>query len=480
MINMKTKPTALFILCLLTAGMASAQRNDAARARQQQWEVDLSYSNVGINFQKTRLGDNFEYPGRWTGLDVQLGPLVFGYSQGMAQTYHVRNELLSTVPELSAAEASHSYYFGFMLPIRYLTFGEFKTYRRVFRGHPIWEVRAGGMRMGPSEGALGAAHSAWQFTLSPGYRIRFPYASVDIGLDNRFNVVRDGYLKEAKTYVFSPRVTLRLDGLMDAFSPFFVNVDATQVSASPTGSSSTSSTRNNADGSRTVTTTTTNYYQVSTKPTSVAIADIGVYRGIGVRAAHSTIGVNRYSNNGALFGVNALFRKRFFVGGLNVEGGRIGHATQMTGTDPDAPKHQLRKPDRSANYASGSLVAVNALADVGLDLNSMLLALLGGIIMDDHDATSFLSLNAGYSGGYSVTSGQQFDDPVAALARLDRLRDNNRYNDARESGSGYVGGWFLSCDIGNVSASTQWYRYKQSPLANGLMISAAYRFSVRK
>lgn len=179
-----------------------------------------------------------------------------------------------------------------------------------------------------------------------------------------------------------------------------------------------------------------------------------------------------------MIGLHSLVRGGPFVAGLNVEGGRIGHATLMDSTDPNDKKYRLRKLNKNHNYASGSLVTVNTMFDVGIEVNHYLLGFLG-MIADEHNFTSYLSFNAGYSGGISVVSGQRFDDHDVAVAQLAGVREPNRYNDARESKNGYVGGWFLGCDIGNVSFKTQWYRYKGAPLANGLMMSIGYRVNMR-
>lgn len=267
--------TLLIFKILLISSMTIAQTVNDARLRkeirQQQWEVDLMYSSVGLNFHKPTLGKSFEYPGGWKGVDLQIGPLVVGYSQGMAQVWHEDWKGTSTGYEygLSDALGSRSYYFGYVVPAPFATFGEFRSYNKVFRGHPIGQVTAGGIRMGPRKGLSETAHTAWQFALTPGYRVRFPYGSIDLGLENRFNVVRNGYLEHAKTYTLSPKVTFRLEGLFDSFNPIFERVDATLVSVESMTSETHTSSRRNTDGSRTITTTTTNHYNVSTKPNPV-------------------------------------------------------------------------------------------------------------------------------------------------------------------------------------------------------------------
>jgi hypothetical protein len=118
--------------------------------------------------------------------------------------------------------------------------------------------------------------------------------------------------------------------------------------------------------------------------------------------------------------------------------------------------------------------------DLGLDLTSAIHALVLGLVYDSGENTPFASFNAGYSLGFHTTWNQRFDNPDEALAKIDALPgERTKWDDARESGSSYLGIWWMGLEMGNVGVRASWYRYRGAPLANNLMIGVSYRLRAR-
>jgi len=181
-----------------------------------------------------------------------------------------------------------------------------------------------------------------------------------------------------------------------------------------------------------------------------------------------------------------LYRKSNFLFGLNIDVGRIGHGSALEkgvkGTEADGNNFE-GKVRRDSYKGIGSLSVFNILMDFGVNMNNLLLA-AGGTGVAYNEATSFLSFNLGYSIGFGIVGAQRFENPENSIQHYNQLntsnqnlyqRDNTYFEDPRNSKAGFVGGSFISCDIGHASARMQWYRYRRSPVAKGLVFFLAWR-----
>jgi hypothetical protein len=462
-------------LSLFVAAVSFGQGNPKAKKelRDEQWMTDMSNSGVALEWMKPNLGGPFTTE-RWSGANALFGPVIFGYSQGKvnARAFAFGTSIM---PEAAQTLDGHRFYAGTHFPLKFATFGSFTSYNRVFRGYPTIQHTVGGYHIRKNAFTVDKCAT---FSITPGYTVRFPYGSLVLGYEAQLNFWNDGdYSREVRRLSLMPTFAFRFDGLYDAFRPIFKSVDATQFSY---GSRSESRSWNqyNPDGRVSRITETATTYTVNSQSSKVTVADIGPYAGIGVRLSRGFGGHHYFREPGTLVGLNMLYRVNMFVTGLNIETGRIGHATIAEQRGSLANQEYYRRPNRVYADASGQISAFNVMIDAGLNFNQLLLGLMG-VLINDEEHTSFVSFNAGYSMGVSALWNQQFANPALAKAYFDadaHWRTPSIYNDARLSKGGYVGAWFLSADIGNASFRTQWYRYRRAPLANGLMMSVAWRF----
>lgn len=432
-----------------------------------QWEVDLLNTGVGLELFKPNFGDDANALSTWRGVQALLGPFTIGFSQGLSNE---RTELTGyhdyLKPPFTDTTPTTRFDIGANIPIPFLTFGSFISYKKVLRGHPfaslsfgMYTLRTGGNNNSQNKKKAGLLN------LGLGYRIRLPYSSIDFNLKSELS---------RGAFTIYPAVVFRFDGLFDRFTPTYRSVGATNFSYSKSTQRTTSRTQT-TQGTR-ITIRETSTYTVSSSPSKVSVMDIGTYFGIGLRYSQSIINQRHFSNVGHLFGINGLVRSGPFIFGANLELGKIGHGSMSRYTTSSGEYKFYRQVKKTEDIGKGTYNTLNFLVDAGLNFNNFLMA-LAGTIVDDEESTSFVSFNAGYSFGFNFLWNQQFDNPNSD-DYYDNFffPENNYFNDPRESKGGYLGAWFISCDVGHASLRAQWYRYRRAPLANGLMFSISWRF----
>ncbi len=461
---------AVFFILWSFAVSTSAQSPDR-ESWKTQYKTDWNTSGVGLVFAKPQLGPFHVQERNWVGADALFGFIHAQFGQG---TYLIDPRVTgfqnpdpdpSNWDEIRFSRAS----IGINAPLPFLAIGRYERYDRVFRMHGIvkanWQVhRYFGRTDQPTR--YGA------FELAPGVRLRLPYASIDFALNVNFineaiersrNAAQNG-LSARHAY---PSITVRFDGLFDRMT----------IGTSTTTGATFSSTRKeerrrytNSSGARMEERKVT--YNTTASPTSVTLTDIGVYYGFGLKITRSAIRNLRYAEPGLLVGAQAMLRKGPGVFAFNLEGGRVGHGSELRPWKDGY--HRQLKTDES--YGQGSLRTVNAFIDAGISLNNLIYTAFGTAVVDDV-ATPFSSINMGVSFGLNFAGGQAFTNPEEATTRYDALTEEaSWFNDPRQSKGGTMGGYFFSWDIGNASFKAQWYRFRRAPLANGLMYSVIWRF----
>ncbi len=469
------------MVCLASIALSDASAQMTKKeVRKAQWKGDMSASGVGFEFYSPAQEFQYNPVGQWTGVNMLFGVFQMGIGQGNVS-------VLPSLPQTDDYARASNFYLGASIPLPVLTLGKFRSYNNSFRMHPIANINFHRLRSYQNED-IDVKIFSLQGAL--GYRIRLPYSSIDFTFNASNGFWKNKEFSNSKLTGFTlyPMITLRWDGLLDKFKPTFLAVDA--MSSKITGSSSYSTTtREKINGVDYRVTRTTTNYSVTTTPTKVMIQDIGTYRGIGPKITGNGIRSAAFKGGSLLAGVQGLYRHGYFAFGGTIEGGVIGHGSALEerknkGT-AEVGDNFYRRLDRSKNNGIGTYTAVNVMADNGMDLSSLKYGLFG-FDVEYNDATSFTALTFGYSFGLNVIFDQRFVDPSMSNPFYDAMnaqneaqfqRSNTHFEDPRNAKTGLMGGWFVSCDIGNASLRMQWYRYRTAPLANGLLYSVIWRFN---
>lgn len=451
----------------LSAPKLAIDKDLRKQRRKEQRNADITISGIGFELSKPKIGPASVFNKTWKGVNILYTFLEFGVSHGEInfdpgygygsyyadKTYYGRR-----------------YYLGFNIPISGLGIGTYKNYNRVFRIHPTLQIAFGSYAIWKRANKRDKTTSPY-FAMSPGVRLRLPYCSFDVRLNASVHALSNGDLEDYfKIFSTYPSFVLRFDGLYQFFNPKGVSVNATSYQIKDISSQTQSHTTYRGNQKVTVETTTSSM-TVSSQAKKVVLDDIGPYFGIGPRYTFSLPYIREYSNTGGMFGVGMHGRASSFLFGLNMEGGRIGHASTFK---RDADKNKFKLIDKTQDYGRGSLKTFNMFFDVGIDLTAGAMAMLGTVV-EENKATGFFSLNGGYSFGFSIISGQRFDNDSTALLEYSQLKDPDKRTDPRESKSGYLGGFFLGVDVGAVNFRIQAYRFRGAPLASQTFYSVTYR-----
>lgn len=469
------KQLSTFLLALAISLGASAQTNDQPNWKKQATH-DFMLSGLGISLSQPGFSDFHRTNTRWITADLQW--LVFNarFAQGSIDF----NPLVSGELHLLNApwETYHMSYAGFGIntPIPFLGVGSYNDYNRVLRLNGFVRANYGRYRMFVS--GTGRPVPFAGFELAPGARLRIPYGSIDLAMSFNFTNLDETdpparQLRGFNSRWVYPSLTFRLDGLFDGMDAGMRSSQGASVASSR---SSKTDRYTDASGRRMERETIT--YQSTVTPKSVSVTDIGTYGGIGVKVTHSGARTRTYQSPGTLVGVTGLMRSGLMSFGLNLEGGRVGHASAL---QEDGDDEYYRRADRSEDWGMGSISLFNIYLDFGLSINNLIYASMGTVVLDDQ-STPFSSINIGTSLGLYSVFNQELNDPTASAPLFDAIPADKRshFNDPRMSKGGLLGGWFVSWDIGNVTLRAHWYRYRRAPLANGLMYSAAWRFGASK
>lgn len=451
--------------------------------RLNQYEIDRNHSGIGFSAYRPGFGSGVQVNRPWFGVNILSDFLEIKFGAGQVENIR-RIDLEPSEPFNVPGDQKID--FGYMLsiggniPIKALEFGSYKSYNEVFRGHPIVGISLGlyGIKDSINYAQRGY-DNIWFLGLTPGYRIRLPYVSIDFNIEMTAGVRlgdTDEYYKSVGLY---PSITLRADALKQLLNPQMVSASYSQTTVSNIQSKTTKSTVN-GNGYRIERYETTTTADVSVTSGSVGVQDIGTVFGVGAKYLWTPIARRPYMNPGRMFGVNAYGRSGLLDFGVNLEGGRIGHGSKLIAKGVGEYR---RKVERKETFGVGDISMASAYVNVGLDISPLFLIPLG-ITMDKGNATSFLSASAGMIFGGHFAFGQEFSDPDVAVAMYNQeLLENpdvkTKFIDPSSfENTGFLTGFYFGIHVGALSFTVQNNRYFGAPFASGTMYSFAYRYPI--
>ena len=446
-------------------------------------EILATISGVGIDRYHPPLNDAAEATGPWTNVNLLLYVLELQAGWGTAEADVSKLPLDrfggTSVGTPGIPVYGRNWAVGVNLPVGVRSIG-INSGRpgSLLRAHPFVAFNIGGMSLwdGDKQNKSSFACAG----LAPGFRVFNNFLSAEVRLQIQIGLGTGEYNEYISKASLQPVFTLRANGLFKSLVTGSKLVGSTSYSVSDVRSTSKTDYVDKPDGryERTMTTTTAN---VSSRRGSSLLTNMGTYFGVGPRVSFTRPFAEHYAEPSIMLGLGAQLRRSKLLLGANVEHGRAGHAsiTRVRGEDK-------RKISKDETYAKGRYTMTNAFADVGLDISSLVKGLALFTADEENNATTFASVNVGYSLGVGVVTGQQFSDDSLAISTLRGYEVGrtdwvaSKRTDPREGGTGIMGGFFLGFDLGNVGFRAQWYRYKAAPLANNLYYTLTYRFGSSK
>lgn len=434
------------------------------KKRKIEHKLDRSHGGIGASIYTPTFGKHVTINKPWMEanalFDIVELKLGFGTSHVLRDNFRLEEDY-----------GTHLYA-GINYPITWLAIGRQKSAFNIFRGHP---VIAGGFGYYGFKDKFGnqkkATDKQWYFGINPGYRLRFPFVSIEANFNMKVGLTKgadmEGY---SKRFTFYPSGTLRFDALKWFFNPQMVQASGTQTSVSNFKSSSYRS------GNYIYTTTT---YDVTVSPISMGIQNIGGHIGVGPKISFMNPNRDAHIPTSILVGAAAEGRFASADFGLTVEGGKIGHGGLLIPKSGD--KHKFRKKlNKTERDGLGTMNTVNVYTQLGVDISSLLLIPFG-ISIDKGKSTSYLGLTAGVNLGAHFSWGQEFINPDDAAIYDQRLAADNgvskeKFIDPRQVNSGFLAGFYISLQVGTTAFKITNYRYYGAPFASTTMFSIAYRF----
>lgn len=456
------------LICLLIPLFFYGQRKDNYYKKNQA-KLDNLHSGIGIEFIKPRLGNHVSIEKPWMGVNILSDIFEFKLAYGKMQLAdYAEAEIPSFINGREALGRLMS--FGVSIPVSALGLGAQRNQLLTFRAHPIINISLGEYKF--NEYQWNYSSPLYFISFSPGYRLRFPMMSIDYSINASIGVNTGDKPGDYNWWVIAPTLTLRFDGLKQTLDPAIVYVPATQYTLENARTYTQSEIIRDyrSGGADKLRTTSYSSADVKVKNISVGLQDIGPFLGVGPRVNVTNIFSTTYTEPTFLTGLAIHYRQGLWMTGLNLEGGKTGHASALQ-KDGDEFK---RKVDKDENFGSGTLQVFNGFADAGFDIAPFIASMLGVIREDDGKATTFSALTFGFSLGYSLVSDQSFKIPDNS-SYYDLLDDPSFFNDPRQSSSGVLSGFFLGAEVGAVSFRVQGYKFRKAPLANKTMYSMIYR-----
>jgi len=459
-----------FILAQLTEGEYRAQ------FQENQLEFDLEHSGIGFDISRPNFGKQVVTDGNWVGIDLISDIIHFNYSVGTTKMgFEGFDKKLDSITSY-LPHKGQNISVGVSIPLP-IGIGQQQNYARVLRLNPVLGFDFGAYNFSEQDRKIGFIGYA---SLSAALRLRLPLCSIEAGWRFRAGVQSMDYTDAYKSNGIDPYLTFRLDGLKGLLNPNMVSFNARQAEIKSMSTYSYQTSRYLGSGVYDITTHSTTYADVEVHSTTFGFQDIGLFFGVGPRIGLNNQRSSYFSDRGRLIGIGMQARGSVVSIGLNLEGGRIGHATVMEVSGSEFS----RKVDKSENYAMGSNRVFNTFFDFGIDISDIILGLAMIEVDRDYGITSFFSISAGYSMGFSIVSGHKYNEN-ADLNKLDGFENTftgygngvyKPYELGGENGrSGYLGGWYLATEVGAVQARFQWYKYYRAPLLNNFVFSLTYR-----
>jgi len=453
--------------------------------KQNQFKLDKNYAGLGIQLYKPNFGKGTDVAKSWLGVNLVSDFLELKFGMGKVDRLMLLDDETEVIPENPiSTDFAYQFAIGVDAPLSVLDFGSQRAYNKVLRGHPTF---------GANFGVYGVKDSTsyyskkWDnilfFGLSPGYRIRFPYISVEINynLTAGFTIGNIGdYYRGVSHY---PSITLRADGMKQLLNPRLIVLSATQTSVTDYQSTTIKTGTRTEGGTRIDTYETTTSGTVTVTNGGVGFQDIGPHFGVGPKVSWTPISRSPYMNSGRMFGIAGQGRGGFLDAGFTIEGGKLGHGTRMIPKFKEEGKFK-KKVDRYYNTAGkGEVDMANAYFNIGFDISPLFLRMVG-ISVDKKNVTSFLSIQTGIIFGGHFLLNQRFDDPEAANVYYDQqlaIKHENakvKFIDPREMKSGLLAGYYMSFQAGALNFTLQSNRYHGAPFASGLNYSISYKFLI--
>jgi len=439
-----------------------------------QHQLDKQHCGLGIELSKPRLGDNFTINEKWTGFNIlaDIAEIKFGFGR-----VTVDEGSRGIWTGSNAITEVHAKYFsiGANIPIKFGAFGFQGSAFKQFRAYPFIGASLNWAKFKP-EGYNSYSGRIINFTASPGYRARVPFGSIDFGIDLNLGL-QDGLGPGSFKIYSRPYIALRFDALKSKLQPEIVHLNAVHGGIANLELDSKTYTDYSPSGYNAIVTETTASYDVVASSGLFGFQDMGYFFGIGPRIGINNLASEKLQTRGFMAGLSAHARASILYLGLNFETGKMGHATTMKYIWGE---YEERKIDQVKTWGKGSLNNTKIFGDIGVDITPLIIAMTGTGIQDYASVTPFTSLMFGASFGHSIVGNQEFESNTAAgemeqFFQLNSSIEKTKFNDPRLSSSGFVGGWFLTIQLGALEFRMQKYRFKNSPLSNNKVLSVTYR-----
>lgn len=459
----------LLSTCILFAQENRRSKEQRKSIRKAEHKLDKSYGGMGLTMSSPMFSEHTETNDAWMEANALFDIMEFKYGFGKLQ-------LTDSFSQRHDLQGTH-YYAGVNVPITWGAFGRQKNSWLSYRFHP---VIAGGFGVYTFKENVNKAFNkfdnVWYFGFNPGVRFRFPFGSIEANLNMNIDMGKkakfaiDGIHKR---FAFFPSFTLRMDALKWYYNPQKVRVTGTQTSTENYQSTSYVS------GNYRYTYTT---YDIVVRPITMGIMDIGFHVGVGPKISFMNPQRSTYIPTSNLLGVTCEGRYAMFDFSLTAEGGTIGHGGLLVTKGSGDDLKYRKKLVKTETTGLGTMKNFSFYGQAGIDITSFILA-LGGISISKGSATSYLGLTAGVNFGMHYSWDQQFVNPADAQMYDERLVQDNqqskaKFIDPREVGFGYLGGFYISMQVGSMNFKITNYRYYGAPFASTTMCSLAYRFPV--
>ncbi|MEO1515477.1 MAG: hypothetical protein AAFV95_10700 [Bacteroidota bacterium] len=451
-----------------------------------QRKLDLHHGGIGLEVARPTFGAYSGAETPWYGINLLadgfefrwlMGRIGMNPSEGLGFT----DDKLPKPDSYGNNYIGREWSVGALFPFTKIRLGAQAGSAKVARFHPILGINFGSYAFW-EEGRYDQDKDWYGYMgIKPGVRLRLPLVTAELTLNTTIGLYSGDLNKPVRWVNFMPSLVIRLDALKQKLDPSMVYVDGAQVNVENYTSKTTSRTytRGTGTGKQRVTEITTeSSADIRVKPTKVGIQDIGPFFGIGPKLSVSSIRSDHAMPVGVMYGAEVTTKSGWFYLSLNVEGGKIGHASEMENPeDKKEKKVNLRK-----DFGRGSYQTAMGYFDIGIDISPIALSMLG-VVREETTGTSYFSLMAGYSIGLSNMRNQQFDNPAAA-ATYDQLLANNREDiqayrlDPREAGFGRVASWWIGMDVGVLSFRIRKLNHIRSPFANNTFISMSYKIKL--
>lgn len=450
--------------------------------RKNQYEMDLNHGGMGLSIFKPDLGKIVSYDQPWIGVNILSDIFEFKIGFGHTHVAGVIDYDLGYTETIDTREFGYQLAAGVNIPLNFLTFGAQHSPFKVFRGHPTINMEMGAFMMrNYSNYQNSAQNKIYYLGINPGYRIRIPQGSIELALNTRLGLTTGDEPDYYQGFGFYPSITFRLDALKWKYNPSMVSVPAGMATVTNVNTTTVyNGTRYNSDGSRVSYYTEYTTADVNVTSFNAGIQDIGPHFGIGPKVSAMNPRRTPYIPQSLLVGVVAEGRGGPIDFGLTLEGGRVGHGSELE-SKSDPGKYR-KKLDKGETFGMGHVSTINMHLNIGMDISPLFLVPFG-IVVDKGNATSFLTATAGVICGGHYTWDQEFIDPTISSYYQDEVNKDagvskRKFLDPSVVGPGFLGGYYFSVQVGAMSFKVTNYRYFGAPFASNTMVGLAYRFPI--